>query len=136
MKKLRITVDQHVYDVEVEVLEDDGAPPGVAVRHGEQPVGPAPRPAAARAVRPSPAPAIEPSADAITAPIAGTVKRVLVAIGDVVEVNAPVVQIEAMKMETTIQAPRGGAIREACVQPGDAVRVGDALLRFELAGMT
>ena len=39
--------------------------------------------------------------------------------------------LEAMKMETTIQAEAAGEVAEVLVQPGAQVEAGDLLLRYE-----
>ena len=38
---------------------------------------------------------------------------------------------EAMKMETTIQAPKAGVIKAIHVEVGDAISVGDLLIEYE-----
>ncbi len=67
---------------------------------------------------------------AILAPVAGTVQKVYVQAGSRVEAKAPVVLLDAMKMDTYIYAPRAGELSEVCVKPGDGVQVGDCLIRY------
>ena len=69
-------------------------------------------------------------ANAILAPIAGTVQKVFVEVGGGVEAQAPVVMLDAMKMDTYIYAPRAMTITEVSVAVGDTVQVGDPLIRF------
>jgi biotin carboxyl carrier protein len=67
---------------------------------------------------------------AITAPMPGTVLRVLVAEGDRVTPRQPLVVLEAMKMETPLQAPFAATVRVLHVREGD--RVADGALLIEL----
>jgi 3-methylcrotonyl-CoA carboxylase alpha subunit len=67
----------------------------------------------------------------LTAPMPGNVIDVLVKPGDLVEPGRPLMIIEAMKMEHTIQAPSAGRVREIHFAPGDQVMEGDALLAFD-----
>jgi biotin carboxyl carrier protein len=86
-----------------------------------------PRPAAV----PAPAgPPIKGDPDAILAPLAGTVQKVFVQAGAHVDAKAPVVLLDAMKMDTYIYAPRGGVVAAVEVSPGDSVQVGDCLIRY------
>ena len=66
----------------------------------------------------------------LTAPMNGTMVSVLVEPGEVVSKNQPLVIMEAMKMEHTIQAPSDGTINEIFFQSGDMVDGGAALLSF------
>lgn len=64
----------------------------------------------------------------IASPMAGKVIAVEVAVGDVVTRGAPLVVIEAMKMENLIVAPHGGRVEAVDVQAGGAVENGARLL--------
>ena len=66
----------------------------------------------------------------MTAPITGLVTQVSVAGGDRVLLGAPLLAIEAMKMEHIVRAPIDGVIEEVVVAPGDRVEQGADLLRF------
>lgn len=142
MKKLRLTLNGKVYEVVVEVLEDDeqyvtggnlpsartaGAAPRVKTA-----AAPAPAPAAARPASSNAKGTVDPNT--ILAPIAGTVQKVFVQAGTRVEEKTPVILLDAMKMDTYIHAPRTGEVAEVCVAPGDTVQVGVVLLRYRAEG--
>ena len=74
------------------------------------------------------APAKADQAGAITAALAGTVFKVLVKPGDVVNAGELVAVLEAMKMENEVTAPQAGTVDAVFVREGDAVEMGDALL--------
>jgi acetyl/propionyl-CoA carboxylase alpha subunit len=68
---------------------------------------------------------------ALTAPMPGTVIRVLVAEGDRVEPRQPVVVLEAMKMETPVVSPYEAVVRAVHVGEGDRVAGGALLVELE-----
>lgn len=61
----------------------------------------------------------------ITAPMQGTIVKVLIKVGDRVDVGDAVVVLEAMKMENNITAEKTGTIEEIRVAEGDSVGAGD-----------
>jgi len=63
----------------------------------------------------------------LTAPLPARVARVLVRVGDIVAKGAPVIVLEAMKMEVTLTAPRDGVIAEIRYAEGDGVPEGAEL---------
>jgi acetyl-CoA/propionyl-CoA carboxylase biotin carboxyl carrier protein len=65
------------------------------------------------------------SSDKVTVPMQGTIVKLLVAVGDHVEVGQTVCVLEAMKMENHINAERAGTISEIRVEPGATVGAGD-----------
>ncbi len=134
MKTLRIKVNDKVYDVTVEVLSDDDAQNG-GVHNGGSKAAPKSPETVPRSPLPSvparPAGNGHHDPNAITAPIAGTVQKVFVQAGGHVEAKAPVLLMDAMKMDTYIYAPRSGTIAKVAVSPGDAVRVGQPLFEYE-----
>lgn len=67
----------------------------------------------------------------IEAPMPGRVVKVMVADGDVVDANAPLMIIEAMKMENEVRAPSGGAVRGIAVEAGATVEPGQVLCVIE-----
>jgi acetyl-CoA/propionyl-CoA carboxylase biotin carboxyl carrier protein len=84
-----------------------------------------------RAPRPRPASAGSGAAGGngtISAPMQGTIVKILVGEGDEVEAGQAVLVLEAMKMENHINAERPGVVKEIRVQAGDTVGTGDVLL--------
>jgi len=67
----------------------------------------------------------------IGATMPGTVLSVNCSTGDSVEKGAHLLTTEAMKMETTIQAPYSGVIKKIHVGNGDTIEVNDLLIEFE-----
>lgn len=123
--KLKVTVNGTPYTVEVDVEPDEqpglGLPLwGTGVRH------PGPTPTA-----PTSASVKGASKNAVVAPLAGSVARVLVQAGDRIEADQVLVVLEAMKMETEITAPQAGMVVAVHVQPGEAVQGGQALVDVE-----
>jgi acetyl-CoA carboxylase biotin carboxyl carrier protein len=64
----------------------------------------------------------------LTAPIAGNVWKVNIAVGDKVAMDDEVIILEALKMETPIYSEEAGTVAEIRVKPGDAVNEGDVLV--------
>jgi 3-methylcrotonyl-CoA carboxylase alpha subunit len=67
----------------------------------------------------------------LAAPMPGKVLQVLVQAGAQVAKGAPLVILEAMKMEHTIAAPHDGRVAEICFKAGEQVNEGVELLRLE-----
>ncbi|MBO8155376.1 MAG: pyruvate carboxylase [Bacillaceae bacterium] len=67
----------------------------------------------------------------IGASMPGTVVNVIVEKGEKVNKGDHLMVTEAMKMETTVQAPFEGRIKEIYVASGDAIKAGDLLIEFE-----
>jgi 3-methylcrotonyl-CoA carboxylase alpha subunit len=73
----------------------------------------------------------ESSADAgLTAPMNGTIVTLLVEAGARVGADAPLLVMEAMKMEYTVRAPSAGTVETFYYQTGDLVNGGAELLSF------
>jgi biotin carboxyl carrier protein len=70
------------------------------------------------------------SGESIRAPIAGKVVKVVVAVGAQVAVGAPVIVLEAMKMENELTAERGGTVKAIHKAAGQAVDTGDLLVEI------
>lgn len=68
---------------------------------------------------------------AVTAPIPGLVVKVLVAAGDVIQEEQPLVLLEAMKMENEIRAQRGGVVKKVEIAAGQRVEQNGILLVLE-----
>ncbi|NDC99912.1 biotin/lipoyl-binding protein, partial [bacterium] len=67
----------------------------------------------------------------ITAPMQGTVIKLLVSQGQTVAQGEAVLVLEAMKMENQIQADKAGVISKVNCKAGDTVGSGDVLLVIE-----
>ncbi len=67
----------------------------------------------------------------VEAPMQGTIVKVLVEVGQAVEVGAGIVVLEAMKMENQINAEKAGTVKEIKVTAGDTVGGGDVLAIIE-----
>ena len=93
---------------------------------------------------PPPRPAAPPDVDApahrgeaqhgeseLTAPMPGTVLKVLVEAGDEVRARQPLLLLEAMKMETPVVAPYDAVVRAVNVSEGDGVVAGAVLVELE-----
>nr|WP_108872381.1 biotin/lipoyl-containing protein [Tessaracoccus timonensis] len=116
--KLKVTVDKTEYEIDVEVQEEERqglGPVVIGVNGGSNPI-------------PTKASMPASSASAITAPLAGSVSRILVEEGQEVEAGTVVLVLEAMKMETEITAPKAAKIETILVEKGDAVQGGQALI--------
>ncbi len=70
----------------------------------------------------------------LTAPMPGKVVALLAQPGQKVEKGAPLLILEAMKMEHTITAPKNGTVKAFCYAAGDQVADGAELVEFEAAG--
>jgi acetyl-CoA/propionyl-CoA carboxylase, biotin carboxylase, biotin carboxyl carrier protein len=67
----------------------------------------------------------------VAVPMQGTIVRVLVAVGDTVEIGQTICVLEAMKMENAIGADKTGTVAEIRVQEGDSVGGGDVVAIIE-----
>ncbi|MFP8966181.1 sodium-extruding oxaloacetate decarboxylase subunit alpha [Pokkaliibacter sp. CJK22405] len=64
----------------------------------------------------------------VTTSMPGNIVDVLVKAGDAIEAGAPVLVIEAMKMETEVKAAVSGTVQEVYIQKGDRVTPGEILV--------
>ncbi len=64
----------------------------------------------------------------VMAPMPGSVLSVHVSTGTPVDPGQPLLVLEAMKMEQTIEAPVAGTIADVCVEPGSQVTPGQLLI--------
>ena len=67
----------------------------------------------------------------LTAPMNGSIVRVLVEVGQPVEAGTQLVVLEAMKMEHSIRAPQAGVVKALFCQEGEMVAEGCALVELE-----
>ncbi|HOB05764.1 MAG TPA: biotin/lipoyl-binding protein [Propionibacteriaceae bacterium] len=117
--KLKVTVNGIPYDIEVEVEENERPQLGPIVIGGSGVSVPS------RASVPAAA------SNAVTAPLAGSVSRILVEQDQEIEAGQVLLVLEAMKMETEITAPNAGKVTAILVEKGDAVQGGQGLITVE-----
>lgn len=67
----------------------------------------------------------------LKAPMPGMVLELKVSVGDSVKKGAPLIIIEAMKMENVIKAAGDAVIKSIAVENGQSVEKGDTILEFE-----
>ena len=130
--KYKITLNDKVYEVEVEKGEA-----AITAEYAATEIptpAPAPAPVAAPAPAPAPAPAAAPAAPAapgegesLLAPMPGTILSVNVKAGDSVKAGQIIAILEAMKMENELLAPVAGTVARVGVQKGAAVNTGDLI---------
>lgn len=130
--KLRITLNDRTFEVDVEVAEADTAtlppayPIGSAVLAGSVATAPVP-------------PAVSITTDdramdeakVCRSPVSGIVVRLIAQPGQHLQVGDPLMVLEAMKMETNIAAPIAGRVAALRVAQGDSVQSGQVVVEFE-----
>ena len=129
LRKFKISIDGKEYLVEMEEIGGVPQPAPVA----PQPTAPVattetPAPAVEEAPAPAAQPAAPAGADAMPAPMPGTVLKVLVNVGDTVSENQPLLILEAMKMENEILAPADGVVKAIHVSSNESVESNQPLL--------
>jgi methylmalonyl-CoA carboxyltransferase small subunit len=128
--KLKITIDQKTYEVDVEVAEDDRGSASLA--HAYLPSAPTTVPSALPPPPRAAAPDSNVAEDKVCrSPVAGVVVRVNAQPGQQIQANDPLLVLEAMKMETNITSPVAGKIKAINTKVGDGVQVGQVLVEFE-----
>ena len=76
------------------------------------------------------------SADSLTAPMPGKIIAVKTEVGATVKAGDPLIIMEAMKMEMTLEAPRDGTVESLTAETGALVADGDVLLELEKIKVT
>jgi biotin carboxyl carrier protein len=67
----------------------------------------------------------------VPAPLAGSVKELLVAVGEMVRAGQEVALVESMKMEIPVESPVAGRVVEVLVAPPEKIDEGQVLLRID-----
>jgi methylmalonyl-CoA carboxyltransferase small subunit len=119
--KLKVTVNGIPYDIEVDVEEQEAPQLGTIVIGGGGGGIVAPTTASVQAA----------SANAVVAPLAGSVAKVLVEEGEQIAAGQVLLILEAMKMETEITAPKAGKVARILVEKGTAVQAGEGLIELD-----
>ncbi|MBE7519082.1 MAG: acetyl-CoA carboxylase biotin carboxyl carrier protein subunit [Thermoflexaceae bacterium] len=68
----------------------------------------------------------------VPAPMAGSIKEVLVAAGDRVAEGQEIIVLESMKMEIPVESPATGTVSEVLIAPSARIDEGQLLLRIEV----
>ncbi|MCS4489437.1 biotin/lipoyl-binding protein [Corynebacterium sp. ES2794-CONJ1] len=118
--KLNVTVNGITYAVEVEVEEEKRTLSPIVFGGSQATAHNEPSNASVQGV----------SANAVVAPLAGSVFKVLVEPGDEIEQGQVLLILEAMKMETEITAPNAGVVGAVRVEVGDSVQGGQPLVEI------
>jgi len=84
--------------------------------------------AAPVASAPAAAPAAVAGDEPVLSPLAGTITKVPVQVGQHINEGDVLCYLEAMKMETEVRAAHAGSVAQILVKQGDAVKVGDVLM--------
>jgi len=129
LRKFKITIDGQEYLVEMEEIGGTPVPTGTPnVVPTSAPVAPV-----AEVATPAPTPAapVAVTADTMMAPMPGTVLKLLVAEGEQVTENQPLLILEAMKMENEIVADKAGTVSQIFVDRNQAINAGDALISIQ-----
>ena len=71
------------------------------------------------------------TANAVKAPLPGTIIEICVEVGQEVKAGDTLVLLEAMKMSNNIEAEKDGKVTAICVKPGQAVLEEEALVVVE-----
>lgn len=130
MTKLKITIENKVYEVEVEATEPEPVrAPAYMIQPGAVRV-PAGAPSGAPAARP-PEEANVNEDKVLRSPINGLVVKVVSQAGQHIQNGDTILVVEAMKMETAITAPSAGKIAKINVAQGASVQSGQILVEFE-----
>jgi glutaconyl-CoA/methylmalonyl-CoA decarboxylase subunit gamma len=131
--KVVVDLNGNTYEVE---LSSESSTDTVPAPRGSTAIKPpaAAKPAAAPKAEEAPRAAARETtatAGAISAPIPGAVKKILVSVGDDVEEGTVVLVLEAMKMENEITARLPGKVTEIAVGLDESVQEGQLLIRVE-----
>jgi urea carboxylase len=77
---------------------------------------------------------VPPGCIAISSPVAGSVWHINAEAGAHADAGAPLIVIEAMKMEIAVQAEQAGTVVELRCQQGQPVAAGETLLILRTQG--
>ena len=135
MKKYLITVNQKQYEVEVEEVKSSSAGAFQNLKSApkmKSGVSPSEiKSEKSQSSKSSKGKASEKGGHKVSAPMPGSVFKMLVSPGDEVKKGQTLLVFEAMKMENDLTAPADGTVSEITVSEGDAINVGDVLVVIE-----
>ena len=143
MKEFKYTIDGKVYNVEIDNVDEDQCLAQVKVNGEsfevgrEKPAEPEKKKVELRknvdadaADEPTAAP-VGNTANAIKAPLPGTITAINVKVGDKVNAGDALLVLEAMKMANNIEAEKSGTVKAICVKVGQSVMEDDPLVVVE-----
>jgi methylmalonyl-CoA carboxyltransferase small subunit len=121
--KLQITVEGKVYEVDVEMAEEEEAPPA--------PRAPLRRPKAPPLNKQTYPIPISADPKVCRSPVTGLTLKVNVKPGQSVVAGEQMVLLESMNMETNVTALAAGRVKAVLVNGGDYVKMNQPLVEFE-----
>lgn len=130
MSKYRITLEGKTYEMEIELLGDNGAPQPAAKKEYKE-FKSAPKDSNVNVADPAKQKQTVNNTGAVAAPMPGTVLRIVKNVGDAVKAGDLVLILEAMKMENEILAPADGSITVMNCAEGGTVSGGDVLFEVK-----
>ena len=121
MKRLRITIEGKTYEVDIELLEENETlTPALAAA------------AAPASSAPTSSPLVAPAGGfEVPSPLAAVVVSVDVQIGQAVKEGDKLLTLEAMKMNTFVNAPSVGTVSAIHVSQGTSVEEGQPLVALD-----
>ena len=125
MKKLKITVSGKVYEVLVEILEDDVQAPPVPPKHVSVSI-----PTGQGDAMPVTIVPVHAAQKEVRSPLSGRVVAISGQVGQSVKEGDRLILLEAMKMNNYVYAPQAGQIASILVKADDAVEEGQPLILF------
>ena len=142
MKTFKYTIDGKPYEVEIENVGEDyvaqlkvnGEPFEVQLEKPAEPEKKKPvlgKPVAEDKDDAPAAAANVNTANAVKAPLPGTITEIKVEVGQEVKAGDTVVVLEAMKMANNIEAEKDGKVTAICVKQGQSVMEEDPLVVIE-----
>jgi biotin carboxyl carrier protein len=139
MKKFKFTINGNDYNVDVHGIEENlarlevnGTPYNVEL-HRQLKASKTPtllRPAIRQEVNPDIHKKEGGASHPILAPLPGSITKLEVGKGDIVQKGQLLLIMEAMKMENQVLADRAGVVEKIRVQQGDAVLQGDIIMEI------
>ncbi len=123
MKKLKITVSGKVYEVLVEILEDEAQATPAPPKHLSTPTGQGD-------AMPVTIVPVHATQKEVRSPLSGRIVALSVQVGQSVKEGDRLLLLEAMKMNNYVYAPQAGQIASILVKVDDAVEEGQPLLLF------
>ena len=126
MRKFKVNVNGVAYNVEV---AEEGVVAVAAPAAAPAPVAAAPAPVAAAPapVAAAPAPVAAAGDTTMTAPMPGSVSKIVAKEGQTVKKGDVIIMLEAMKMQNEMASPVAGVVKSINVSVGESVKPGQIM---------